>query len=87
MAVLKEVQSKFKTKKEYRVLILEDNLEATAGLTPQVVSSVARFLRQQEDTRWDVFHLVTTTHSLCSFCCCAIQHSHMRNPFYRLIII
>lgn len=57
MAVLKEVQSKFKTKKEYRVLILEDNLEATAGLTPQVVSSVARFLRQQEDTRWDVFHL------------------------------
>ena len=58
MAVLKEIQSKFKRQKEYRVLILEDNLETTAGLTPQVVSGVARFLRQQEDTRWDVFHLV-----------------------------
>lgn len=44
-------------KKDYSILILEDNLEKTKGMKDTVVSSVAKFLAAQETGGWDVFHL------------------------------
>jgi GR25 family glycosyltransferase involved in LPS biosynthesis len=55
MAIMQEIQKKYKNKKNYKVLILEDNLEITLRMNPNVVDSISEFLEQKED--WDIFHL------------------------------
>lgn len=53
--VLEEVQKKYTNREDYRVLVLEDNLELTLRMNPSVVSAVGEFTRREQS--WDVFHL------------------------------
>ena len=55
IAVLKEIQMKFRFRDDYRVLVLEDNLEITLRMDRNVVNSVGQFVENNVD--WDVFHL------------------------------
>lgn len=57
--VLTEVQKTFKNKKNYKVLILEDNLEVTKRMNTNVLASVNSFIKEKEynNEAWDVFHL------------------------------
>lgn len=68
MAVLKEIQRQFSNRKQYQVLILEDNIEATKNLKKEVLQSIQSFLTLQNDkgkndqndlnqNLWDIFHL------------------------------
>lgn len=54
--VLEEVQREFQRKKDYKVLILEDNLEITPGMSQAVLQSVETFTTETA-APWDVFHL------------------------------
>ena len=53
--VLQEIKKKLGNKKNFRALILEDNLETTIRMSPEVIDSVADFA--VSNTNWDVFHL------------------------------
>lgn len=53
--VLEEVQKIYGKLEDYRVLVLEDNLERTMRMSPSVVSAVGDFTENQKT--WDVFHL------------------------------
>jgi hypothetical protein len=55
MKVLEEIQKVYRRKGDYRVLVLEDNLEATPRMNPSVIDAVAGFVRS--GLPWDVFHL------------------------------
>jgi hypothetical protein len=55
MKVLEEAQEKYKDRKSYQVLILEDNLETTLRMDEKVVESVSDFVKAKSE--WDVFHL------------------------------
>jgi hypothetical protein len=52
---LVEIQKKYKAKKDYKVLVLEDNLEVTQRINEKVIGSVADFVNERP--QWDVFHL------------------------------
>ena len=52
---MQEIEKKMGKKKDYKVLILEDNLETTAGMSNGVLESIANFIEMKEN--WDVFHL------------------------------
>lgn len=56
ISVLKEIQKKFKSRKDYRVLVLEDNLETTLRMDKNVINSVGGFMDNNAGD-WDVFHL------------------------------
>mmetsp|Transcript_26727 Transcript_26727/g.25595 ORF Transcript_26727/g.25595 Transcript_26727/m.25595 type:complete len:392 (+) Transcript_26727:116-1291(+) len=53
--VLKEIQNNYINKNNYKVIILEDNLEITSRLDAEVLFEVASFLDSEK--QWDVFHL------------------------------
>jgi hypothetical protein len=55
MSVLRQVQKTFGKKDDYRVLILEDNIEITSGMSDTVIEAVADFVEKKQS--WDVFHL------------------------------
>lgn len=57
--ILTEVQKSFKNKKNYKVLILEDNLEVTKRMNNNVLASVNSFMKEKDmnNEKWDVFHL------------------------------
>ena len=57
--VLSEVQKQFKNKKNYKVLILEDNLEVTKRMNTNILESVNNFMNDKDrsNEQWDVFHL------------------------------
>lgn len=57
--VLTDVKKTMQGRDEYKVLILEDNLETTARMSPGTVDNVAEFLGKASsgDGGWDVFHL------------------------------
>lgn len=62
MKVLAEVQRDLQRKEDYRVLILEDNLETTPAMNPGILQSVAQFMDYGQQHReqgfvWDAFHL------------------------------
>lgn len=58
MKVLTDVQKSMVGKQDYKVLILEDNLEITARMSPDVVENVGIFLQGMTQAgKWDVFHL------------------------------
>jgi hypothetical protein len=58
MKVLTDVQKSMVGKSNYKVLILEDNLEITARMSPDVVQNVDNFLKSMSNGgQWDVFHL------------------------------
>eukprot|EP01040_Poterioochromonas_malhamensis_P009597 gene9597-10421_t len=48
MAVLKEIQRQFGNRRDYQVLILEDNIEVTKNLKKDVINSIQSFLNQQK---------------------------------------
>jgi hypothetical protein len=52
---LYEIQNQFKNKKNYSVIVLEDNLEITKRMSEKVLSEVAAFVDTEKN--WDVFHL------------------------------
>lgn len=53
--VIQEIQKKMGKRANYRAIILEDNLETTQRMSPEIITSVAKYLDKQPD--WDVFHL------------------------------
>lgn len=53
--ILYEIQSTFKNKEDYNVIILEDNLEITRRMSETVLKEVASFVESEKN--WDVFHL------------------------------
>ena len=55
ISVMQEIEKKMGKKKDYKVLILEDNLETTGGMSNGVLESIANFIEMKEN--WDVFHL------------------------------
>jgi len=60
IAVLKEIQLKYNNKPNYKILILEDNLELTNnGKDIQLLNQLAGFFQTNSETslQWDVFHL------------------------------
>jgi len=59
ISVLSEVQKQFKNKKNYKVLILEDNLEVTKRMNNNILESVNNFINDKDknNEKWDVFHL------------------------------
>jgi hypothetical protein len=59
MNVLMDVKKSFVGRDDYKVLILEDNLETTNRMEPFIVESVSSFLEQMSKSAsgWDVFHL------------------------------
>ena len=59
ISVLQEIQKKFNSKKSYQVLVLEDNLEKTFQIQPDIVDSVNSFIFNAKsiDLKWDIFHL------------------------------
>lgn len=59
MNVLTDVRKTMQGRDDYKVLILEDNLETTARMSPNTVDNVAEFLGKASgsDGGWDVFHL------------------------------
>ena len=63
ISVLKEIQQLYNTKnnkdKDYKILILEDNLEKTIQMRADTVLSIKEFLSSQAKNNkpWDVFHL------------------------------
>ena len=63
ISVLKEIQQQYNTKnnkdKDYKILILEDNLEKTIQMRSDTVLSIQEFLLTQAKNNkpWDVFHL------------------------------
>ena len=54
--VITEIDKQLGRKKDYKVLILEDNLEATGGMRPEILDSIQDFLVAPQ-REWDVFHL------------------------------
>lgn len=58
IAVLDEINNKYKNKPNYSVLILEDNLEVTSRHDVSTVESVSKFIKNMNDYgKWDAFHL------------------------------
>jgi hypothetical protein len=65
MSVLSDVRKSMQGKDDYKVLILEDNLEVTRRMSPQTVANVASFLNNGgvghnnngDRGGWDIFHL------------------------------
>ena len=57
--VLTDVKKTMQGSNDYKVLILEDNLETTARMSPETVNNVAEFLGKASGSEqgWDVFHL------------------------------
>lgn len=55
VAIMLEIQKKYKGKADYRVIVVEDNLEATEGMSADVISEVSEFCTREKN--WDVFHL------------------------------
>jgi hypothetical protein len=57
--VLSEVEKTFRKKKNYKVLILEDNLEVTKRMNSNILASVNSFMKEKDmnNEKWDVFHL------------------------------
>eukprot|EP01038_Epipyxis_sp_PR26KG_P014984 gene14984-20157_t len=53
--VIEEINKLYGNRKNYQVLILEDNLEVTNGMSPQVLESINNFITTRQD--WDIFHL------------------------------
>ena len=58
MNVLSDIAKTMDGKDDYKVLILEDNLEITARMSPSTVDQVSNFLERVSGTEgFDVFHL------------------------------
>ncbi len=59
MNVLKDVEKTMQGKDDYKILILEDNLETTTRMSPSTVENAAKFLSKASLSKsgWDVFHL------------------------------
>ena len=55
MKILDEAQKTFRSKDNYKVLVLEDNLEKTRRINPKVVKSVQDFM--SDEPAWELFHL------------------------------
>ena len=53
--VLEEADRNHGYKNDYKILVLEDNLETTSTISSSVIQSVNLFL--QNEPLWDVFHL------------------------------
>lgn len=53
--ILEEISSLYGDRPDYRVIVLEDNLEATLRMDHKTVRAAADFMSSEKD--WDVFHL------------------------------
>ena len=58
MNVLGDVAKTMAGKDDYKILVLEDNLETTARMSPDTVDKVNEFLEKESGSGgFDVFHL------------------------------
>ncbi len=56
ISVLQEIQKECKACPNYKVLVLEDNIEKTIQMKPSIVEAVKGFLSETK-LPWDIFHL------------------------------